>query len=69
MKTFCRLAQHPLTNLEQFSIECRKITTKAISLANRNRSEESELGIEANQNSKQIHVTGDERGKTRERKS
>ena len=50
--------------MERFSFECRKTKTKVITLANHNRCKQR-----ANQNSKQIHVTGAKRGKTRASKS
>ena len=51
--------------LQLFSIECRKTETKLITLANHNSGRQSNEPI----NSKQIHVAGAKRGKTRVSKS
>ena len=46
-----------------FSIECRKTEIKVITLANHNIQKQRNESID--QSSKQIHVTGAKRGKTR----
>ena len=54
-----------LSHLERFSIECSKTKTKVIT----DQSQRTKAAQVTNQNSKQMHVTGAKRGKTRTTKS